>query len=239
MPRNTETETPVTTNAAIRNPPQKKTVAAFSLNHVKNYVGVPLAIAAPGDTDALIEENLVDMTERARAGSIALGLTDTDNDLTDIGETVVETVQSETTLETELSNLQDLRGTSTRFIDAADRYWNPLIRHIARQNSLIGDVATILESTGPVTLPELARVATRNNHPVSEMLLRDPQSDENVEDIPFNSPEVYSGQAVYQFKNLLYHCGVVSERGADTSALVPKQDVWALEPWLIELGGEM
>jgi len=49
---------------------------------------------------------------------------------------------------------------------------------------------------------------------------------------------VYAGQAVYQFKNLLFHSGILTERGADTSALVPGQDVWALEPSLVDLGGD-
>lgn len=214
-------------------------VAAFSLNHVKNYLGVPLAITAPQDTDSVIESHLVNMPSRARAGSIALGLTQSNDDLTRLGQTVVDTVVEESSIDEQLTAFKSMKGSSTRFIEAADRFWNPVVRHVVQQNPLIGDVATLLDSTGPVTLPELAYTATQADHRVSTMLLRDDVDSSVVDDVAFESPVVYAGQAVYQFKNVLYHCGVVTERGADTSALLPEQDVWALEPWLLDFGGEL
>lgn len=219
-----------------------ETVQQFSLNHPKNYFGVPLAVTAPGDTDHLIRKHLVKMEDRARAGAEALNLIDTDGELTALGETIVETVSTESTVAAELNEFSSLKGSSERFIDAAPRYWNPIARHVLQQFELVGDVVTLLESTGPVTLPELATVAVRTNHSVQDAVLRD-ASAVTVEDVQsdapdsFDSPDVYAGQAVYQFKNLLFHCGILTERGADTSALVPAQDVWAVEPSLISLGG--
>lgn len=216
-------------------------VGQFSLNHPKNYFGVPLAIAAPGKTDALITTHLVQMEERARAGAAALDLITPGGDLTQLGETVVGIVTDETNLLDELETLNDLKGTSTRFVDAAPRYWNPIARHTLQQNPLTGDVVMLLEKTGPVTLPELTEFAARHGHPFHEMVLRNPDSIDVTSEAEVGSleqPEVYSGQAVYQFKNLLFHCGILTERGADTSALVPMQDVWAVEPSLISLGGD-
>lgn len=219
-----------------------RSVSYFSLNHPKNYFGVPLAVAAPGETESLIESNLVQMTDRAKVGAEALGLVSETGDLTDLGETIVRTVQSETTLTKELKAFEDLKGTSERFVDTAPRYWDPIARHVLQQNPLTGDIVTLLEKTGPVTLPEITNVAVRNEHPFSETVLRDPDAikqQASVDDaIAYDSPEIYAGQAVYQFKNILFHCGILTERGSDTSALVPGQDVWALDSSLIDLGGE-
>lgn len=225
--------------AATENNP----VAAFSLNHPKNYFGVPLAIATVGDTDQLIRTYLVKMETRARAGAEALGLITSDGELTALGETIVETVAAETTIKAELDTFGDLQGSSQRFIEAAPRRWNPISRHALQQCSLVGDVVTILENTGPVTLPELTTVAIRTNHCVQETILRDADvvTPSDVQPEPpeaLRTPDMYAGQAVYQLKNLLFHTGILTERGADTSALVPSQDVWALEPSLVDLGGD-
>ena len=222
---------------------QSNTVTAFSLNHPKNYFGVPLAVAATADTDQLIRAHLVQMEDRARAGAEALGLITEDTELTTLGETIVETVATETAIEDELETFGDMKGSSERFIEAAPRYWNPIARHVLQQSTLVGDVVTLLESTGPVTLPELTAVAVRTNHCVQDIVLRDADSltASDVQPDPpasLRTPDVYAGQAVYQFKNLLFHTGILTERGADTSALVPSQDVWALDPSLVNLGGD-
>lgn len=225
--------------AATENNP----VAAFSLNHPKNYFGVPLAIAAVGDTDQLIRTYLVTMETRARAGAEALGLITSNGELTALGETIVESVAAETTIEDELERFGGLQGSSERFIEAAPRYWNPIARYALQQSSLVGDIVTLLENTGPVTLPELTTVAVRTNHCVQETILRDADTvtPSDVQPEPpdaLRTPDVYAGKAVYQFKTLLFHAGILTERGADTSALVPRQDVWALEPSLVDLGGD-
>jgi hypothetical protein len=40
--------------------------------------------------------------------------------------------------------------------------------------------------------------------------------------------DVYHAPTVFQLKAMLYHAGVVTERGAEPSRLEPKDDVWAL-----------
>ncbi len=221
-------------------------VKAFSFTHAKNYFGVPLAVASSEPTDEVISSTLVDLPERARNGAEALNLITRSGDLTKLGETIVETITTETTISGELQTFESLKGTTERFIDVAPRYWHPIVQHVLKQHPITGNVVTLLESTGPVTLTELTQVAVRTDHPVKEMLLRNPETFDPVdeekrgsESESFSTPEVYTGAAVYQFKNLLFHCGIITERGADTSALIPDQDVWALEPALISLGGDV
>lgn len=238
---NNTASTPVSEGAESR-ATLPRDVGQFSLNHPKNYFGVPLTVAAPGVTDELIGEYLVQMPDRARAGAEALGLITADGNLTELGETVVGTITAETTLADELETFGDLKGTSDRFVDVTPRYWNPIARHVLKQNPLTGDVVTLLEKTGPATLPELTAIAARHDHPFHKMVLRDPDSVDGSVTEPDSEvlaqPDVYAGQAVYQFKNLLFHAGILTERGADTSAVIPAQDVWALEPSLISLGGD-
>ncbi len=239
----TSTDTVPYSAPVERNPTPNRNVSQFSLNHPKNYFGVPLAVAAPGDTGLLITDKLVRMGGRARAGAEALGLIDPDGNLTDLGETVVALIEEESTVEAELDRFESMKGSSERFIETAPRYWQPIAKHILQEYAVAGDVVTVLETTGPVTLAELTAVAIRNEHPLQESLLRDPETfdsnsfdEDDAAELKF--PDVYAGQAIYQFKNLLYHCGILTERGADTSAVVPTQDVWALEPSLLSLGGD-
>ncbi|MFB6177417.1 MAG: hypothetical protein ABEI99_09790, partial [Halobaculum sp.] len=48
----------------------------FSLNHPKNYLAYPLALAADGDTEQLLETHVVAATDGARAGARFLNLID-------------------------------------------------------------------------------------------------------------------------------------------------------------------
>jgi len=221
---------------------RKSGVSEFSVNHPKNYFGVPLAVAAEGDTGLIITEDLVSMGGRARAGAQALGLIDQTNTLTDLGETIIAMVESESSVEQELDLFRSLRGSSERFVDAAEPHWEQIVKHALREHTVSVDVVDVLEKTGPVTLAELAGFSIRHDHDLKNTLLRDPEQysaeafdEEMAATLKF--PDAYAGQAVYQFKNLLYHCGVLTERGADTSALLPQQDIWQLDPSIMEQTG--
>jgi hypothetical protein len=223
----------------------------FALNHPKNYFGVPLAVASSGDTIDQIESNLVGMADEAIAGAVTLDLIKSEQrplTLTAKGNSVVTAINSETSADCELLELSRLKGSSERFIDASERYWTPIVKHVLRQSSRVGAFVELLSSTGPVTLSTLAEEAIRADHQVKHELLRrpfewsrsdvGPANDQSKIDA-LSSPNEYTGQTVYQFKSILYHCGILTERGRDTSALVPNQDRWELDPTLIELEGGM
>lgn len=237
--KQTEYSDPINRESAL-----KQEVSEFHLNHPKNYFGVPLAVAADGDTGFIIQENLVNMGGKARAGAEALGLINRTNDLTELGKTIVGWVEDESSVEEELMAFNGLKGSTKRFVDVADPYWIPIVQHALQQHTIAVDIVNILEKTGEVSLTELSLFAINHNQEVKNALLRNP------EDYPNNTnslsrdqlaelkePEAYSGQAVYQFKTLLYHCGVLTERGKDTSALIPSQDKWAIDPMITEGGG--
>jgi len=229
---------------SVQRAQQKQGVSQFSLNHPKNYFGVALAVASDRDTGYLITNNLVAMGGRARAGAEALGLIDQTNSLTELGETIIAMVEEESCIEDELGAFTTLSGSSERFVDAAGAYWEPIVKHALREHTVCVDVVDVLEKTGPVTLTELASISIRHDHDLKDTLLRNPANYTPETFGPKQAAELkyadaYSGQAVYQFKNLLYHCGVLTERGADTSALLPQQDVWEIDPSIMApVGGD-
>jgi len=231
------------TDQAKRSIKLKENVSQFSLNHPKNYFGVVLAIAAKGETGFLITENLVTMGGKARDGAEALGLITQTNDLTELGKTIAGMVEEQSSVEKELNHFCSLKGSSERFIEATDPHWEPIAKHVLQEHTVCVDVVQVLESTGPVSLAELAAFAIRHDHDLKNALLRNPdeytaETFNREKAAELKQPDAYSGQAVYQFKNLLYHCGVLTERGADTSALVPQQDLWKLDPSImVPVGG--
>jgi hypothetical protein len=289
----------------------ERSPVALTLNHPKNYFGVLLATAMSDDSAlrTQIQRYLVNLPDRALAGAVALGLVSVhcphtqsspcsscscsshesghSISQTALGAQLISQVRSHSTVRRELTRFGDLRGSSQRFVTALPDYWQSLIRTTLTSFHLAGDIATLLESTGPVTLAELGTIVERTNHPFGISLFSQPtdldytppepsdrtqsqqtcshsspsepsvtthpssqtSSHQNAPpapsssqdspphslqslstSTPFTRPDIYRGQTVYQLKTLLYHCGLLTERGADTSALVPTQDVWQLEP---------
>jgi hypothetical protein len=43
---------------------------------------------------------------------------------------------------------------------------------------------------------------------------------------------VYHSPTVFQLKAILYHAGILTNRGTEPSNLDPNEDVWALREWL-------
>lgn len=43
---------------------------------------------------------------------------------------------------------------------------------------------------------------------------------------------VYRSATTYQLKNLLWHLGILTEKGTQARNLTPTEEVWALEPWV-------
>lgn len=276
--------------------PAKQSPVVLTLNHPKNYLGVLLATACDGDLVAQIRRWLVDLPDRAIAGAVALGLvsvsdsqrssSDTDSShthlpysvsATPLGTQILHRLTDSSSPQQELRRFGDLRGSSQRFVTAVPEFWRPLLTHLLTSYHLAGDVATLLESTGPVTLAELGQLVARTNHPFGIALFANPseldyappsevtqtrssqspsrgssppipdqphlqrsrspsQSSVSVPpsaspaEPPFTSPRTYRGQTIYQLKAILFHCGLLTERGADTSAIIPTQDIWQLDP---------
>lgn len=212
-------------------------ISKLSFNHPKNYFGVPFAIAASGDTGHLISGHLVSMCGRAREGARTLGLIDRDANLTSLGETVVRRRTTDRAPVDVLENLEELKGSTSRFIAATDNIWTTIAREVVLQYEDAASVLSLLATRGEETLPRLTNSLITQMPEVAESFVT-ADTVETVNDTPsvqvrhriLSDPSVYRGTATYQFKSLLYHCGLLTERGSDTSSLVPKQDCWKLEP---------
>jgi hypothetical protein len=221
-------------------PTERHAVANLTLNHPKNYLCVPLAIASASETDTQIKE-VITLQKRARRGARALSLS-SNNRLTPLGSSLVHEVRDNTTVEAALSRLVSLSGSSERFIDSIAPYWEDVSQRVLQNYPPAGDFVTLLEKTGPVYLDELALIALKHDHQVSDYLLRDPAK---LSSLPRreqkhklqNDPRQYVGCSTYQLKALLYHTGILTSRGADTSALVPTDDYWELTDSVLSSGG--
>jgi hypothetical protein len=56
------------------------------------------------------------------------------------------------------------------------------------------------------------------------------RDDETVDVSAFSTGEVYSTHTTFQYKAMLYHVGLLTERGTgNKSKLDPTSDTWALE----------
>lgn len=200
--------------------------------HPKNYLGVPLAVTVDGATGALVVQHLVDLPGRAKRGAQALGLLDLAGNLTPRGDQVVATaVRAHGSPRAGLDALKNLSGSSRRFVTARPG-WAPLARHLAHTYGPAQPIIDVLRGHRSLALPALVRHLAQD-HPeyVVETFLQADDiaaSDIGAEE-SLERADAYRGQAVYQLKSLLYHCGVLTQRGADTSRLEPPTDVWALE----------
>jgi len=216
--------------------PALREVGRFGLNHPKNYLGVPLAAVSATPTMVAIDTRLVSCPDRAVDGATALDLVTADSELTALGTTIVEMVAECSSVDTELQRFEALKGSTKRFIDVVPPFWRSIATYVFRHHPITGDIVGLLEETGSTTLAELAQTAVETGHPAAESLFRDPDvvtpqaGSQTTDPNRFADASVYAGCAVYQLKTNLYHVGILTERGADTSALVPKQDYWAIEP---------
>lgn len=223
----------------------------FKLSQPKNYLGVPLAVAAPGSTGGLVMQHLVGMAGEAKLGAAALGLLTDDGALTERGKKVTdEATAIHGSPSAGLSALHDLKGSSGRFIDSLPGWTATL------QSTFVGypPVRAILNvvppGSDPIALPALVgRLSASSPETAAEHLLRaeaidtaDPVGDaaaahKSGKDVatacPWTTlPSSFQSSTTFQLKSLLYHAGIVTEPGADSSRLSPTKDYWAHSPRL-------
>lgn len=224
---------------------QGVTEESFSLNHPKNYLGYPLALYAEEETEALVAEHVVGAVEGARKGARMLGLVDETGGrerLTELGGEVVRfALAAYGDVETALATFDGWHRSRKRFERLAPR-WAQLARRVVYEHPAVELIAHELQRFHDdhgrgATLPELV-VYLHEQHPTFavELFLR---RDADVRSRAFDAddslrPEVlaegtvYHSPTVFQLKAMLYHVGLVTDRGAEPSALTPDEDVWAL-----------
>ncbi len=218
---------------------------SFSLNHPKNYLGYALACYADGDTAELQAEHVVGEVDGSRQGAAFLGLIHERNgrtELTTLGQEVVRFAKSNYgTVENALREFENWQRSRKRFIDD-EPLWGQLARRIVFEYEATTLLVSMLQELHEIgksrpTLVELVThlYGTHSTFAV-ELFIR---GDEDVrsrvldEDGELQEGEladgtVYHSPTVFQLKAMLYHAGIVTERGKEPNNLDPTKDVWAL-----------
>lgn len=211
-------------------------------NHPKNYVGVPLAIAAEDNTRHLITTSLVNDVDACIRGADALGLInaaerpDADPLLTQLGDDLVESVTADRTALAALDALARQQGSTSRFVDTASRYWEPILTRIYKAYGPAYTLVSALGTTGPVSLARFTAYGLRQDADVASLLLApdvDVATEGSLEPLAqtrLATPEVYYTPTTCQLKTQLWHAGILTERGTYSTALAPLQNRWAVEP---------
>lgn len=222
-------------------PTPGKNLYRFTLNHPKNYLGVPLAIAASDPAEFLIPEYLVSMVKETTNGAEDLGLITRDKRLTKRGLWFVSEV--ETDFESSELALQSFsENTHTRFCETYPSL-TPTCQAIFATLPDIQTIIAALDTSDQFTLPELtyhlsqtAPKTAKTVFLVDESPLNSPNSTLSDDQLTIDSFEQapYRATSIYQLKSLLYHLGILTTSGTDTTNHTPTEDIWALSPHLSE-----
>jgi hypothetical protein len=219
---------------------------SFGLNHPKNYLGYPLALHADGPTDDLLaEHDVVRATDDARRGAAFLDLVDERPDgvrLTPLGREVVRFgLARRGSAAAALEEFAAWHGSATRFVDLAPA-WRRLARRVVAAYPATGLLVEELQAMHDdrirePTLPELVEylhahrpsfaveLFVRGTGAARRRVLAD---DGDLRTPALRDGDVYHAPTVFQFKALLFHVGLLTERGREPSRLDPESDVWQL-----------
>ncbi len=219
---------------------------SFGLNHPKNYLGYALAHYASGPTDELLTEyEVVGATADARRGAAFLGLIEeqpTGARLTPLGREVVRFARRRHgSVDAALEEFSAWHGKPQRFYDIAPA-WGELARRVIwsypATQLLVEEIQDYYEGDhAEPSLVDLVRFLHKNYPSFTvELFIR---GDEDVRSrvltpkgelrvATLEDGNVYHSPTVFQLKAMLYHAGILTERGAEPNNLDPTTDIWAL-----------
>jgi hypothetical protein len=218
---------------------------SFGLNHPKNYLAVPLAVSHDDDTETVLEDYVVAAVDDAIRGATFLGLVDehdTGPRLTPLGREVVRFgLRQYDGVDRAVEQFAEWQRSRGRFTDVAP-VWGELVRRVVFAYPATELLVTELQQMhddglGAPSLVELVEWLHRHHSAFTvELFLR---GDEDVrervlcEDGGLRTDQladgnVYHSPTVFQLKAMLYHAGVLTERGAEPSNLDPQADEWQL-----------
>lgn len=217
----------------------------FGLNHPKNYVAVPLAVSHDGSTEQLIADHVVGAVDSAIQGAVFLGLVDDSHPtlgLTSLGQEVVRFgLRHYDSVAAALQEFETWQRTQRRFTDEAP-LWGELVRRIVFEypatELLIEELQQMHDDDiAAPTLVELVEwlhthhptftveLFVRGTDGVRERVLAE---DGAIRAETLDDGTIYHSPTVFQLKAMLYHAGILTERGAEPSRLDPNEDVWQL-----------
>jgi len=218
---------------------------SFGLNHSKNYLGYPLALYHPGDTGTVLAERVVGAVDDARRGAAFLGLvaeTPTRVDLTPLGREVVRfALTRHGSVDATLSEFENWKRSRRRFVDLAPE-WGLLVRRVLwaypATKLLVEELQTMHEDgLRDPTLVDLIEWLHVHHPPFTvELFVRGTDgarervldTDGELRPDALEDGEVYHAPVVFQLKAMLFHAGILAERGVEPHRLDPTEDGWAL-----------
>ncbi|GAB6878240.1 hypothetical protein JCM17823_05140 [Halorubrum gandharaense] len=235
--------------AAIRLQAGPHSVAkqSFYLNRPKNYLGYPFAVYHSDPTDEVMRRYVVGDVRGARNGAAFLGLVEKRGDggdvLTPLGEEVLRFGfrKYDRSLTSILEQFESWKGRRKRFTELAPD-WSSLGRWVVFSypitQSLIEHIQAIQNRGDDPILPAVVSELFETSPTLAiEFFIRDIDDarssvltkDGELVPSELYDPSVYRSVTVYQYKQMLYHTGIVAETGADTNQLIPEESNWQLE----------
>jgi hypothetical protein len=218
---------------------------SFGLNHPKNYLAYPLAMYHTDDTAAVLADHVVGAIDSARTGAAFLGLVRERPDrteLTPLGEEVVRFARSRCgSADAALREFEAWRGSRSRFCELAPQ-WGLVTRRVLwayPATQLLVEELQTMHDDG-VTEPSLVEFVEwlHAHHPTFTIELfvrtdgevRSRVLDKNGElrSGALEDGDVFHAPTVFQLKAMLFHAGILTERGAEPHRLDPTDDVWKL-----------
>ncbi|MFW5950015.1 MAG: hypothetical protein ACOCR6_01530 [archaeon] len=218
---------------------------SFGLNHPKNYLAVPLAVAHDHDARSLIAEHVVGAVSDAFRGARFLGLVEThgpSHRLTPLGEEMVRFAhRTYPSLRSAIEDFETFKRSRTRFIDEEPR-WGEVTRRVVYDypatNLLVEELQTMHDDgVASPTLLELVEWL-HEQHPTFtvELFVRGDEdvrrrvltTEGDLRTETLTDGSIYHAPTVFQLKAMLYHAGIVADRGAEPSRLDPEVDEWRL-----------
>jgi hypothetical protein len=227
---------------------------SFGLNHPKNYLAYPLAAYHPEETETVLSERVVRATDSARQGAAFLGLVEERPrgvDLTPLGEEVVRfALDRYGSVDAALDAFDDWKRSRERFCELAPE-WGTLTRRVLwaypATQLLVTELQAMhgdgIETPSLVDLVEWLHV----QHPAftvelffrgtTEARSRVLDEEGRLRRSELDDGTSYHAPTVFQLKAMLYHSGILTERGAEPHRLDPTTDVWELRnPLLADAG---
>jgi hypothetical protein len=218
---------------------------SFSLNHPKNYLGYPLALYHPDPTEEVLSEYVVSDLAGAHNGAVFLDLieeTPTGEQLTPLGREVIRfAVNRYPSIDAALDRFQDWQRSQKRFCELAPE-WGLLTRRVLwaypATQILVEELQTLHEegTEEPSLVQLIERLHTTKPTFTIELFIRGTDNarsrvltdDGNLRRNPLTDGEVYHSPTVFQLKAMLYHAGILTDRGSEPHRLMPESDIWAL-----------
>ena len=219
---------------------------SFGLNHPKNYLGYALAVHHPEPTEEAVEEYVVGAVPDARKGAEFLGLVDStggNETLTLVGKEVVRFAVSEHgDVESALREFKEWHGKRKRFTKLSPK-WGLVARRVIFEypaTELIVEELQSLHEQG-VSKPTLREFVLNlfESHPSFAVELFMSTKDEKRERVftvndeldpdVLENGEVYQPSTTFQLKAMMFHVGILTDKGREPSKIDPTEDIWRLQ----------